>query len=135
MLDLVIEGNTEERPDTRKELVRFAKAYLKYAESGASHHHFFVDSGGLCINLDRWSVCSEEHPLDLSRVLKHLLLSIYQDCTYPFGGEARFDDDVFGRTAHTNPMRLAFCKYIVDTNCNTKPVTDDFGNIVTVRAN
>lgn len=134
MLDLVIEGSTQERPDTCEELARFAKAYLEWAGGGAQHHHFFVDSGGLCTNLDRWSVCSEDHPLDLLRVLKYLLLSIYHDCAYPFGGEARFDDDIFGRTAHTNTMRLAFCKYIVDTNCNTKPVTDDFGNIVIVRA-
>lgn len=133
MLDLSIESNVD--TDVLKELVRFAKAYLKWAESGAPHHHFFVDSGGLCTNLDKWSVCSDAKPLDLSQVLKSLFLTIYHDCAYPFGGEARFDEDIFSRIAHTNHMRLAFCKYIVDTNCNTKPVTDDFGNIVTVRAN
>lgn len=131
MLDLSIESNVD--TDVLKELVRFAKAYLKWAESGAPQHHFFTSSGGLCYNLDRWSVCGDANPLDLSRVLKNLLLIIYRDCAYPFGGEARFDEDISSRIAHTNPMRLALCKYIVDTNCDTEPVTDDFGNIVTVR--
>lgn len=121
--------------ETRKELARFAKDYLVWVGEVAPLESNFTPSSGLCFNLESWSLGSTVDIFELSSCLKGLLRLIYHNAAYPFGGELRFDEEGVERTAHTNPMRLAFCKYIADSGCNTKPVTDDFGNIVTVRSN
>lgn len=89
-----------------KELYTFFKEWLEWAENGGKGHDTFVNSVGLCSNIDWYSNKELEFlPHELKRLLAYLDL----DVSYPFGEEDYTHRQRNG-TQHLCPKRLAFVR-------------------------
>lgn len=111
-------------------LKEFCKSYLEMADIPQEKwKQGFAANRGLCVTLSLIITVSDYRKT--RDCLENALLQMYGDCYHPFGGFARYTSERELSTMYTNPMRLAFCKLVADSEGHIKAFTDDFGNTQT----